>query len=393
MRIGKGTAVAKILWLTAGAAAVVFICNRDITTTTNSRLLVSTSPTVPSHPLLRSSSSFCLSRLDALDRSFDERRQARKDFVKRAFADVSLSKMIRDGRKLFDVYEPEATCIYEERFGQSPLFEKRYQAFGDGPKFVCGGSYIASLVTATSSSSNGSGDNSEGIGNKDHGGTPSCLVYSIGSKNEIEFEASIHKYIGRHCEVHTFDPTLGDEPFIGGEYSAFHPWGLGGDGEEMAITVGRNSEEEYRFTAKSLTTMMSDLGHANRTVDILKIDCEGCEWKVMPKVFESIAAEETKVNQIQIELHSNKGGQPFFGSDQVVDPSYYDDSNDSATSGATMALHLRDFFELADRAQMRIFHKERNAWGSSGGSKCVEYSFVSESFLREVNSQVCGQHY
>ena len=45
---------------------------------------------------------------------------------------------------------------------------------------------------------------------------------------------------------------------------------------------------------------------------------------------------------------------------------------------------IENFFLAADRASLRIFHKERNHWGC-GGYKCVEYSFVSESFLREAN--------
>ena len=48
---------------------------------------------------------------------------------------------------------------------------------------------------------------------------------------------------------------------------------------------------------------------------------------------------------------------------------------------------LTTFFLAADKAKMRIFHKERNGWGC-GGYKCVEYSFVSEDFLRQVNRQV-----
>jgi hypothetical protein len=36
-----------------------------------------------------------------------------------------------------DLFEPEATCISEERFGQGRN-TSRYNAFGDGPKFVCG---------------------------------------------------------------------------------------------------------------------------------------------------------------------------------------------------------------------------------------------------------------
>jgi hypothetical protein len=59
-------------------------------------------------------------------------------------------------------------------------------------------------------------------------GNDNCLVYSIGSNNQIDFEIAVTKHLG--CEIHTFDPTL-NKPFIGDAYSSFHPWGLGKDSE------------------------------------------------------------------------------------------------------------------------------------------------------------------
>lgn len=46
---------------------------------------------------------------------------------------------------------------------------------------------------------------------------------------------------------------------------------------------------------------------------------------------------------------------------------------------------VHDFFAAADRAKLRIFHKERNHWGCDG-YLCVEYAFASEAFLREANA-------
>jgi len=285
----------------------------------------------------------CANRLELLEKSFDAKRQARKSYS----AESTFANARRWSQKnIFDPYEPESTCIYEERFGQAPDLAVRYHAFGDGPNFVCGANLI------DSKNSHQRADPSQ----------QRCLVYSFGSKNQIAFEASVHKYL-RRCEVHTFEPTL-DAPFVGGELSIFHPWGLGEDGVEMKF-------DGYKFVSKSLSTMMSDLGHTNRTLDIPKIDCEGCEWKAMPKVFNAIAAGKLRVNQILIELHSAKG-EPFVTADDV----------------AKKAWHLKSFFELADFARMRIFHKERNAWGRTG-YQCVEYSFVSEAFLREVNGLIC----
>ena len=164
------------------------------------------------------------------------------------------------------MFEPEAVCFTEERFGS----RERYKAFHDGmfsshpliylfslsttsfmltipttlllypgPKFVCG----VDILAARSNSSTG------------------CLVYSIGSNNQIDFEIAVNSFLG--CEMHTFDPTSGS-PFIGEEYATFHDWGLGKDGDEMS-SVGK------KWTAKSLERVMQDLGHENRTIDILKV--------------------------------------------------------------------------------------------------------------------------
>jgi len=220
------------------------------------------------------------------------------------------------------MFEPEAVCFTEERFGS----RERYKAFHDGPKFVCG----VGILAARSNSSTG------------------CLVYSIGSNNQIDFEIAVNSFLG--CETHTFDPTLGS-PFIGGEFATFHDWGLGKDGDEM-------SARGKKWTAKSLERVMQDLGHENRTIDILKIDCQGCEWSVFPPFFDLIASGKVRVDQVQVELH--------------LPPS---------------SSVLANFFHDLDRAKLRVFHKERNHWGCDG-YRCLEYSFISESFLREANRAV-----
>ena len=114
---------------------------------------------------------------------------------------------------------------------------------------------------------------------------------------------------------------------------------------------------------KSIEQIVKELGHEGREIDILKIDIEGSEYSAMPPLFESIRKGTIKVNQIQIELHA-----------------------------ASRYVHINPkdiakLFDSADRAKMRIFHKERNHWGCDG-FKCVEYAFVSESFLRQANAGV-----
>ena len=84
----------------------------------------------------------------------------------------------------------------------------------------------------------------------------------------------------------------------------------------------------------------------------------------MPPLLESIANGIVKVNQIQIEMHLVGYLENY-------------------TAG------VESFFDAVDRANLRIFHKERNHWGCEGYG-CIEYAFVDEKFLRDVNGEyVC----
>jgi hypothetical protein len=252
----------------------------------------------------------CEQMLDSFDAKFNQRRAKREENYEEYRDDY-------DETEVYDLFEPEAVCFDEERFGS----RERYSSFGDGPKFLCGVDLIAEK------------------NKKDP-----CLVYSVGSHNQIDFEVAVSNFLG--CETHTFDPTL-KSAFVGDKYATFHPWGIGIDGEPK-------SYGGFKWTGKGIETIMKELGHMNRTLDILKIDCEGCEYQAMPVLFEAISAGRIKVNQIQIELHG------------VI----YD--------------RVESFFEAVDKAKMRVFHKERNHWGCDG-YECLEYALISEDFLREAN--------
>ena len=283
----------------------------------------------------------CNARLEALEKLYDKRREKRQKHVREARANSKsvydfFLKKPRDMTPLksfFDMWEPEAVCVTEERSGGG----NRFDAYGDGPKFVCGVDYLRELYAD----------------NQKEQQQP-CLVYSIGSNNLIDFEKSVKQDIG--CEIHTFDPTLKSR-FVGGAYASFHPWGLGIDGTTQ--TASRSTT----FTAYSLDRIMKRLGHTDRRINILKIDCEGCEYDTMPPVFEAISEGKLKIDQILIEMHRR-------GSD-------YHPHFEAPTA----------FFEAADKAGFRITHKERNHWGCDG-YKCVEYALVSNDYLRRATASV-----
>jgi hypothetical protein len=239
------------------------------------------------------------------------------------------NRKVFDPRKaLYDLFEPEANCLSEERFG-----DERFASFGDGPKFVCGIDFIAEKRKAENTT---------------------CLVYSVGSNNDISFETSVSKYLG--CEIHTFDPTVRKEEFVGAHVASFHDWGLGEDGRKVHFGRGSGSGS---FTSMSLKSMTKQLNHTGRKIDLLKIDCEGCEWQALPDIFYVMRVEDLKVDQIQIELDG--------GSKELIN----------------------SLFHKADDAKMRIMHKERNHWGCDG-YRCLEYVLVSEAFLKQVHEwQIC----
>jgi len=185
-------------------------------------------------------------------------------------------------------YEPDFVCQHERRIGK----------LGDGGKWIC---------------------DPHRISNQD-----SCLVYSIGSNNDFSFEEAVFTEISSDCEIHTFDF---------GKYSK---------GAKKAGVhyhqVGLGSDSPPKF--KSLSTIIKELGHEGRTIDIFKIDCEGCEWETAAKWFEA----DITLRQIQIELH---------GADIQITPK---------------------FFDLMYKNNYVITHKEPNIAYPEG--KAIEYAFL-----------------
>lgn len=229
------------------------------------------------------------------------------------------------GKESFDPYEKVWDCHIEQRVGK---------LFGDGGKFVCGvDQYFRSR---------------------------SCLVYSVGSAGDFSFEIDVIKKFG--CEVHTFDPTGNADAWgkLANEQGIhFHPWGLQGGAdttESKPIPVGPNSY-------LSLDRIASELGHLNRRIDILKVDCEGCEYGAFPQIWADVASGRFSIGQVQIELHG---------------PEY---------------AKLKSFFSDASAAGFDVFHKERNHWGCNGWT-CVEFSLIHRQTAWDIYKfSHCQSHY
>jgi hypothetical protein len=158
----------------------------------------------------------------------------------------------------------------------------------------------------------------------------------VGSSGETSFEAAIRKDIGEHCEIHTFDMGnyANQVTWVG---AIFHQWGIADSNDRQGMNV-----------YKTMQQTIEELGHVGRTIDIFKIDCEGCKWKT----FSSWLVANVTLQQVLIELHEEKR--------KIKMP------------------ETKDFFKRMVREGYVIFHKEPNIqnWNYLC---CVEYAFLKLS--------------
>ncbi len=166
-------------------------------------------------------------------------------------------------------------------------------------------------------------------------------MYSVGSKNKFDFESGILA-VRPDCEIHTFDPTsLPPNPkYSFAAHINFHPLGLGGS--DAMLSLGGTCGSQC--PVKTLLSLIRDLHHEDRIIDILKIDIEGSEFDALINLLYTCVFP-INVRQLQIELH---------------------------TKGHLNVNVQRLMLGLA-HAGYTIFHKEANTliYGS-----CYEFSFV-----------------
>eukprot|EP00890_Picochlorum_soloecismus_P001523 jgi/Picsp_1/2371/NSC_05834-R1_protein len=220
-----------------------------------------------------------------------------------------------NGKRAYDMYEPEWVCDTEKRVGPGDV------SIGDGPKFVCAPDSL-----------------------KDEN---KCLIYSIGSNYNFQFEEGIRKH-APNCEFHTFDGTMN-----------LTNRGLSADLEEKRIHFHNwnvdtaSGTKDKGWMSKTIEDIVSELGHIERTIHVFKIDCEGCEYNVMPQVIDMVKNGRLIIEQIQVEMHG------------------------------TDAAKIQTFFQTMRSAGYAVFHKERNHWGCNGYA-CVEYAFIGIEKSRSV---------
>jgi FkbM family methyltransferase len=171
-----------------------------------------------------------------------------------------------------------------------------------------------------------------------------CLVYSVGSNGNFAFENALNQILP-NCEIHVFDPA---DHSYGMKMASlndtnYHAWGLKGS-IPVNLSLFSDCFESKMYLSnvenanmKTIKGIMKNLGHSGRRIDILKIDCEGCEAAIIKDLL------EIDVRQILLEVHGVCG---------LTD----------------------ELFTSISNSGYVIFHKEPNIQYALG--KCVEYSFL-----------------
>lgn len=240
---------------------------------------------------------------------YSEKQWERKKKIHRWQSGRQRGKQTTTGPTFYqNNWEPTWSCGYEQRIGN----------LGDGGKWVCDAYLIAEA--------------------------PACNILSIGSDNDWSFEEAMHN-LNPRCKIHTFDHTIMGRVKNKPDYVNYYPMGLG---PQSAGPIG------------TMDVLLQAAGLSNTSVDILKIDCEGCEYMVYNEFFKGF------IRQIMIELHG------------ISCPNNYPGT--SSCRNKAGPLHVNQFFESMDLNGYVIFHKEPNTLGSGGD--CIEYAFVKLNLPR-----------
>lgn len=132
-----------------------------------------------------------------------------------------------------------------------------------------------------------------------------CVVYSFGSNGDFDFERAIARIHGGACEIHIFDvadPGTGvlgafdDLDFLGG----FHRIAVL-DQDGSVLLKPWSSSVPLHVCTLTLPSIMAQFGHS--TVDVLKIDIEGNEYRVIAHLAEE--GWPSVPGQVYLELHAS----------------------------------------------------------------------------------------
>jgi hypothetical protein len=161
-----------------------------------------------------------------------------------------------------------------------------------------------------------------------------CLVYSIGSNGNYFWEDALFDTLGKNCEIHIFDLDPFNRPGMQESKNMhFHQWGLGSSYSldwmyrQSKPRTGRKGNAANRErTLYSFQEIRKRLGHENCTIDLFKIDCEGCEWHTykdwITADLRQILMETHELPTPQIKKRTPFGILPAISASKVFDSFY-----------------------------------------------------------------------
>jgi len=162
-----------------------------------------------------------------------------------------------------------------------------------------------------------------------------CHVVSVGSNGDTSFESAVHAKAPA-CVIDTYDGS-----FVGAR-----------------APLADRIPSYVRFFAQHFREGSVKRYVGERAVDLLKMDCEGCEERVL-----SFWLKLAPPRQIVLELHGCKlrGRFPFAH------------HNESASDAAPRLDRMHHMMQMVYDAGFRVFAVEPNLEWSDG--TCIEYSF------------------
>lgn len=193
------------------------------------------------------------------------------------------------------------------RPNEYPTSNKDYKTIAQDPKHFWMENFIPEFSCESERKLGALGDGGKWICDPHRIKKNDCLVYSIGSFGVIGFEKEIISKLG--CEVHTFDMDDGHRTEDGTFVSYTQKV------KDVGATFHHNmlgSPTEEHKNGKRFKDIFSDLKHEGKTIDIMKIDCEGCEWEQYLEWFQDWKDAKVTVRQLLIELHCSPPKTPDF---------------------------------------------------------------------------------